>query len=242
MTSDATRSVIIIGAGIAGLSAGCYARMNGYRPHIFEMHTQPGGLCTSWRRKGYTIDGCIYWLVGSSPSSPSYPLWEKVGAVQGKEFLYADDYARYETEDGRTLRFPTHLDALEEHWLDFAPEDAGPIREFVLAARRLLGYQTPLGKPLELYGPMDGLRMLRQMMPYMGLMRRWVGHFHRRFCRPSEKRRAARPFPAGLVSRVQPLLPPRHAGLAAPSGGRVSGRRLVGLCPKHRAALPGPGR
>lgn len=39
-----TRSVIIIGAGIAGLSAGCYARMNGYRTHIFEMHTQPGGL------------------------------------------------------------------------------------------------------------------------------------------------------------------------------------------------------
>jgi phytoene dehydrogenase-like protein len=38
---------IIIGAGIAGLSAWCYARMNGYRTQIFEMHNIPGGVCTA---------------------------------------------------------------------------------------------------------------------------------------------------------------------------------------------------
>ena len=48
----ATKSVIIIGAGIAGLSAGCYAQMNGLRSQLFELHTIPGGLCTSWRRHG----------------------------------------------------------------------------------------------------------------------------------------------------------------------------------------------
>ena len=63
------RSIIIIGAGFAGLAAGIYAQMNGYRTQIFEMHSLPGGLCTSWQRKGYTIDGCIHWLVGSSPRS-----------------------------------------------------------------------------------------------------------------------------------------------------------------------------
>jgi len=31
------KSIIIIGAGIAGLSAGCYGQMNGYRTQIFEM-------------------------------------------------------------------------------------------------------------------------------------------------------------------------------------------------------------
>ncbi|RME34100.1 MAG: NAD(P)/FAD-dependent oxidoreductase [Thermoflexia bacterium] len=88
MSPETKRSVIIIGAGVAGLSAGRYAQMYGYQSHIFEMHTLPGGLCTSWQRKGYTIDGCIHWLVGSSPSSPLYPLWEEVGAVRGKEFLW----------------------------------------------------------------------------------------------------------------------------------------------------------
>lgn len=41
------KSIIIIGAGLAGLSAGCYAQMNGYHSQIFEMHNLPGGLCTA---------------------------------------------------------------------------------------------------------------------------------------------------------------------------------------------------
>ena len=49
----ASKSVIIIGAGIAGLSAGCYAQMNGYTSRIFEMHDKPGGLCTAWKRGIY---------------------------------------------------------------------------------------------------------------------------------------------------------------------------------------------
>ncbi|MFC2032127.1 oleate hydratase [Chloroflexota bacterium] len=60
------KSIIIIGAGIAGLSAGCYSQMNGYRTRIFEMHTLPGGLCTSWKRKGYTIDAGIRFTSGCS--------------------------------------------------------------------------------------------------------------------------------------------------------------------------------
>jgi phytoene dehydrogenase-like protein len=66
-----SQSIIIIGAGIAGLSAGCYARMNGYDATIFELHSQPGGLCTAWNRKGYTFDGCIHYLFGSGRVSRS---------------------------------------------------------------------------------------------------------------------------------------------------------------------------
>lgn len=45
-----SKSVIIIGRGIAGLATGRYARMNGYDSHIFEMHDKPDGLCTAWNR------------------------------------------------------------------------------------------------------------------------------------------------------------------------------------------------
>jgi monoamine oxidase len=39
----ADKSIIIIGAGLAGLSTGVYAQRNGYRSRVFELHTQPGG-------------------------------------------------------------------------------------------------------------------------------------------------------------------------------------------------------
>ena len=43
----AEKSTIIIGAGISGLSAGCYGQMNGHRTQIFEMHNKTGGVCIS---------------------------------------------------------------------------------------------------------------------------------------------------------------------------------------------------
>jgi phytoene dehydrogenase-like protein len=61
------RPLIVIGGGIVGLSVGCYAQMNGSRSTVLEMHDKPGGLCTAWERKGYTIDYCIHWLSGSKP-------------------------------------------------------------------------------------------------------------------------------------------------------------------------------
>ena len=68
----------IIGAGIAGLSAGCYLQMNGYETEIYELHNIPGGLCTGWERMGYTFDGCIHWLSGSSFGNNLYPLWNEL--------------------------------------------------------------------------------------------------------------------------------------------------------------------
>ena len=45
--------LVIIGAGVAGLTAGCYAARAGYRTTILEMHDLPGGLCTSFGLPGH---------------------------------------------------------------------------------------------------------------------------------------------------------------------------------------------
>lgn len=46
------KSIIIVGAGMGGLAAGVYGRLNGYRTTIFEQHSLPGGQCASWKRRG----------------------------------------------------------------------------------------------------------------------------------------------------------------------------------------------
>lgn len=82
------KKVIIIGGGIAGLSAGCYLRMNGFKTRIFEQHHHPGGLCTSWKRGDYTFDGCVHWLAGSSPDDPFHKLWNEDGGEQAQGTLW----------------------------------------------------------------------------------------------------------------------------------------------------------
>ena len=93
------KSIIIIGGGLTGLAAGCYGRMNGYRTSIFEMHSTAGGVCTGWKRKGYTIDGAMNWLLGTKPGTEYYRLWEEVGAAQQWQVYDHDLFVLTEEEN-----------------------------------------------------------------------------------------------------------------------------------------------
>ena len=182
------KSIIIIGAGIAGLSAGCYGRMNGYHTRIFEMHDKPGGLCTSWKRNGYTIDGCLHWLVGSSPGVGLYNIWEELGAVQGRRMINHEEFMRIYGEEGRVFIVYTDIDRLEQHMKELAPQDKDVIEDFAGAIRSCTCFDMPVEKPPELYGPVDGLRLLFKMFPFLSIMRKWkkisIQEFAGRFTDP----------------------------------------------------------
>lgn len=169
----ANKSIIIIGGGIAGLSAGCYGRMNGYNTRIFEMHNVPGGLCTSWQRKGYTIDGCLEWLVGSGRESNFYKIWEELGAVQKPHIIDHEEFMRVESADGKTFILYTDIDRLERHMIEIAPEDKDVIKEFINGIRAYTRFELPVDKAPELYGFVDGLKFIIKMLPSMLSVRKW---------------------------------------------------------------------
>ena len=167
------RSIIIIGAGIAGLSAGSYGQMNGYKTKIFEMHDKPGGLCTAWQRKGYTIDGCLHWLVGSAPGVGLYDMWKELGVLQGQNVLDMDQFYRIEDAEGKAFTLFCNVDRLEEHMQELAPEDAKFIGECIRAIRHFLRFDMPAGKAPELYSPFDGLKLMLKMLPFLRDFRKW---------------------------------------------------------------------
>lgn len=149
-------SIIIIGGGIAGLATGIYGQMNGYKTTIFEMHTLPGGLCTSWKRKGYTMDGCIHWLVGSNPESGSHIMWEELGALKDMEIVNHEAFVTVENTDGRVFHMYTDIDRLEKHMLELAPVDAAVIRDFCGTIRKLGSLDMPMDEPRGLGGKIKG--------------------------------------------------------------------------------------
>ena len=168
------KKVLIIGSGVAGLSAGCYLQMNGYDTQIHEAHNLPGGVCTSWKRQGYTIDNCIHWLVGSSISDNFYHLWNELVDMKGRKFVDTEEWMRVETPDGRYMRVFTDIDKLEQEMLEKSPADEGLIRSFTGATRRFVGFHLPVEKAREIFGPMDGLKMILGLLPFMLPLRKWM--------------------------------------------------------------------
>jgi phytoene dehydrogenase-like protein len=168
------KKVNIIGAGIAGLSAGCYLQMNGYDTEIFELHALPGGLCTSWERKGYTIDGCIHWLVGSSPGNKLYHLWNELIDMKSIRFVDYEEYMRFEDKDGNFIVLFSDVDRLEKEMLEKAREDKDLILEFTKTVRKFANFDLPVHKAPETYGLFDAGKMIFKMLPYIRDLKKWI--------------------------------------------------------------------
>lgn len=156
------KSVIIIGAGLAGLAAGCYARMNGYGAHILEHHLLPGGVAASWPKNDYLFDGGIHFLMGAKPESRSARLYADLGFDLKDKVAPMKTYGRYVDENkGRRIDLTQDLDKFGRELKAYSGEDAVLINGLIAAARRLQGQDLSsvgLGKPPELSGLGDQLK------------------------------------------------------------------------------------
>ncbi len=185
-----SKSIIIIGAGVAGLAAGCYARMSGYQTQILELHTLPGGLCTAWERKDYVFDGCLHYLLGTGVGQPFNDLWQELGVAGSLKWIDHDEAMRVQDQHGRELILYVDPDKLERHMKELSPQDAGQIEAFVGGIRRFRRFDMSLlqRKPRSLMGLRDWAQLGWTMMPFLGPLLRWApvsaGDFATRFRDP----------------------------------------------------------
>jgi phytoene dehydrogenase-like protein len=151
-------NLLVIGAGIAGLSAGCYAARSGYRVTILEMHDLPGGLCTSWRRKGYLFDGSVAGLAGTSPEMAIFRLWRDLGVIGHCPLYDPVDFGTVVDPDGRRVTVFTDVVRLEDEFLAAFPMDAAAVREFCAAVRACGRLDLPFKTDTGMAGALTSLR------------------------------------------------------------------------------------
>ena len=138
------KKVIIIGAGIAGLSAGVYALKCGFDVTILESHSIAGGICTSWKRSGYLFEGGMHWLAGSDEKQPMNKMWRHIGALDdGVRIHYCEPFMEYDHE-GTPIRLYRNVDTTERHLSELSPPDAKEIKKFCNNIRKLKNLTDPV--------------------------------------------------------------------------------------------------
>jgi phytoene dehydrogenase-like protein len=166
--------VNIIGAGISGLSLGCYLQMNGYETTIYEKNNVPGGLCTSWKKGVFTFDGCLHWLLGSANGSSFYQLWSELLDMKSIAFVNHEVKVTIELKDvenkykEKVFHLYTNIDKLESYLLDLGPEDIKAIRSWIKLIRVIQRFDMP--PMIDSIPEMQSLRRKMGMITYLPVL------------------------------------------------------------------------
>ena len=174
----ASSRLVIIGGGLAGLSAGVYARRNGYETTIVEHNLALGGVCTAWRRGEYLVDGCIHWLTGGAFDR----VYEELGILPAVQRHTLEHFSTYRhVHDHIQVSVTKNLEALARDLEDLSPTDRDEIHRVVDGARHLAELDPRVDHPPELSTLGDSVAYLWHarheiptVMRFRKPMKRWL--------------------------------------------------------------------
>lgn len=125
--------IIIVGGGVAGLSAGIFACLRGHQVVILEQNAHPGGNLTGWKRKDCILDNCIHWLTGTNPASKTFSLWHTLGALNDTTELIRKP-SLFTVENGeQSVTLWRDLERLSYELRENFPDDRKQVERFLSA-------------------------------------------------------------------------------------------------------------
>jgi phytoene desaturase len=176
INGSASKHVVVLGAGFAGLSAACHLAKGGARVTVVERHEGPGGRARLWETGGFRFDmgPSWYWMPD---------VFERFFRQFGKEVsdFYTlkrlDPSYRIVWPGGEAWDLPAGLEPMRALFEAHSPGSGPAFDRFIAQTRHI--YETAMGGPLfrpslslsefadpRLLGEVVRLRLLRSMASY----------------------------------------------------------------------------
>jgi len=167
--------VIIIGAGMGGLTAGNILLKKGYKVLIVEKQAAPGGYCTNFKRKDYTFDACIHMINGCRPKGMIYEILKEFNAEDCIEFIELDEIFHWvDLLNNIDFSMPTSLDKLINSLIELFPHEAKNIKKFYKRALKITKFMVNWIKKGFLGKIVISIRHFRSLFRFLRLLNKTV--------------------------------------------------------------------
>jgi len=135
------KNIVVIGAGIGGLSAGILLTLLGYRVTIVEKNREPGGLMRSYSRRGIDCPVGVHYVGALDASEPLGKMFHILG-ISVDDLFYRmgskDITDRYIFDDF-VFDLPIGLGAYEKNLRKACPTDSAALDVLMKNLREIAG-------------------------------------------------------------------------------------------------------
>jgi all-trans-retinol 13,14-reductase len=135
------KNIVVIGAGVGGLSTGILLALLGYRVTIVEKNREPGGLMRSYSRRGIDCPVGVHYVGALGPHEPLGKMFRVLGISVTDLFYRMRNEGvtdRYIFDDF-VFDLPTGLDAYEKNLRQACPADSAALDVLMKNLREIAG-------------------------------------------------------------------------------------------------------
>jgi phytoene desaturase len=174
---NAKKKAIVIGSGVAGLSAAAYLAKGNYEVTILEKNDSPGGRARQFKAEGFTFDmgPSWYWMPDVFEK-----FYQDFGFTTSDfyELIRLDPSYRVIAKNGEAVEIPANMHELEALFEKFEPGSAERLRKFLKEAayKYEVGINDLVYKPSLSLLEFADLRLLKGLlkMDVLSNMRKYV--------------------------------------------------------------------
>jgi len=121
--------IIIIGAGLGGLTAGAKLAREGKKILVIEQHNQPGGCATTFKKGDFTLEVGLHEMDGPSQRDMKNRIFNELDVFSNVEFIKVPEFYRF-INDRYSVTIPHEPETAIERLSKLFPGEKDGIKSY----------------------------------------------------------------------------------------------------------------